>query len=97
METRLKTNDDIKKLTGVVNISEKVKEGRLRWLWYVMGREPESGKRRAYETPVKGKRSRGRQKLKFRVVVQSDMNRIDDGTSKDRNEWRKVCRAADPV
>ena len=36
-------------------------------------REPESGVRRAYEMPVKRKRSRGRQKLRLRDVVQRDM------------------------
>ena len=75
-------NDDIRKLAGVVNIIEKAKEGRLRWLGHVMRREPESGVRRAYETPVKGKRSRGRQKLTLRDVIQRDMkqSRIDEGT-----------------
>ena len=64
-----------------------------------MRREPENGVRRAYETPVKGKRSRGRQKLRWRDVIARDMkqNKIEDGAWKDRNIWRKVCRAADPV
>ena len=64
-----------------------------------MRREPECGVRKAYETPVKGKRNRGRQKLRWRDAIQRDMkqNRIDEGTWKDRNKWRKVCRAADPV
>ena len=48
-------NDDIRTLAGVVNISERAKEGRLRWLGHVMRRESGSGVRRAYETPVKGK------------------------------------------
>ena len=92
-------NDDIRKLAGVVNIIEKAKEGRLRWLGHVMRREPENGVRRAYETPVKGKRNRGRQKLRWRDVIARDMkqNKIEDGAWKDRNNWRKVCRAADPV
>ena len=53
----------------------------------------------AYETPVKGKRSRGRQKLRWRDVVQRDMKqkRIDDGIWTDRNQWSTVCKAADPV
>ena len=59
-----KRDDNIRKLAAVVNISEKVWEGRLRWLGLVMRREPEIGARRANETSVKGKRSRGRQKLR---------------------------------
>ena len=92
-------NDEIRKLAGVVNIIEKAKEGLLRWLGHVRRREPENGVRRAYETPVKGKRSRGRQKLRWRDVIARDMkqNRIEHGAWKDRNNWRKVCRAADPV
>ena len=50
-----KRNEDIRKLAGVVNISEKVKEGRLRWRGHVLRKEPESGVRWAYETAVKGK------------------------------------------
>ena len=37
-----------------------------------MRREPECGVRREYEAPVKGKRSRGRQKLRWRDVIQRD-------------------------
>ena len=81
--------EDSRKLARVVKISEKAKEGRLRWLGHVMRREPESGASRAYETPVKGKRSGGRQKLRWRDLVQRDVrqNRIVDGTWKDRNQW----------
>ena len=92
-------NDNIRKLAGVVNIINKANEGRLRWLGHVMRREPENGVRRAYETPVKGKRSRGRQKLRWRDIIARDMkqSRIEDGAWMDRNNCRKVCRAADPV
>ena len=38
-------------------------------------------------------------KTEGRDVIARDMkqNRIEDGAWKDRNNWRKVCRAADPV
>ena len=57
----------------VVSISEQAKEGRLRWLGHVIRRESESGVRRAYETPVKEKRSRRRQKLRWRDIVKRGM------------------------
>ena len=83
----------------MVNIIEKAKEGRLRLIGHVMKGEPENEVRGAYETPLKGKRNRGRRKLRWRDVIARGMkqNRIDDGAWKDRNDWRKVCRAADPV
>ena len=65
--------DDIRRLAGVVNNSEKAKEGILRWLGSIMRREPQSGARRAYEISVKGNRSRGRQKQRWWDVVQRNM------------------------
>ena len=64
-----------------------------------MRREPESAVRRTYETTVKEKKIRGRQKLKWSDAIQRDMEqkRIADGTWMDRNQWRKLCRAVDPV
>ena len=64
-----------------------------------MRRELESRVRRAYEMLVKGKRSGARHRMRWRDVVQRDMKQegIDDATWKDRNQGRKVCRAADPV
>ena len=64
-----------------------------------MRREPENRARRANETTVKGKRSRGRQKLRWRDVIVRDMkqNRIEDGAWMGSNNWRKVCRVVDPV
>ena len=52
-----------------------------------MRREPERGVKMAYGAPVKGKISRGRQKLRWRDVIQGDMKqkRIDEDTRKERN------------
>ena len=90
-------NDEIRKLDGVVNISEKAEEGRF-VARACNEKRPESGVRRAPGTPLKEKRSQGRQKLRWINVVQRyfKQKRIVDGTWKDRNQWRKVCRAADP-
>ena len=67
--------------------------------WDIVRREPESAARRAYATTMKEKLNRGRQKLKWSDVIQRDMEqkRIADGTWRDRNQWRKLCRTADPV
>ena len=57
-----KKNDEIRKIAGVLCISEKIREQRLRWYGHVMRREGEVSIKKALQKPVIRKRSRGRQR-----------------------------------
>jgi len=57
-----KRNDDIRRILGVVCITDKGREARLRWFGNVQRQEEEDCVRRILEADIRGQRSRGRQK-----------------------------------
>ena len=94
-----RTNEDIRKFTKTANISEKAREARLRWMGHVMRREEENSLKKTLMAKVVGKRSRGRQRLRWRDKVGRDMRDIGaaEGAWNDRARWKRLCRAADPT
>jgi len=73
-----KRNDDIRRILGVVCITDKVREARLRWYGHVQRREEDSCVKRILEPNVGGQRSRGRQR---------------DGSTSSSTIWR-TCSSA---
>ena len=63
-----------------------------------MRRNQEDPIKQAWQETVQGKRSRGRQKLRWRDVVREDMRQVGAKPEdcKERGKWRRLCRAADP-
>ena len=57
-------NDGIRRRAGIVKITEVIREARLRWCGHVLRMGDEEGVKRAWEEPVRGRRSRGRQKIR---------------------------------
>ena len=92
------TNEEIRSSAGVVSIKEKLREARLRWYGHVRRRDKHEWINRAWAEPVQGKRSRGRQRLRWQDVVRRDMERkgVDEEQITDRPTWRRKIRAADP-
>ena len=92
------TNEEIRKAAGVVSITEKLREARLRWVGHVVRREEESWIQKAKKEPVRGRRSRGRQRLRWSDVVKRDMEvkGVQEEDAWDRKRWRKKIHAADP-
>ena len=92
-------SDVIRRMAGVCNIKEKMREARLRYLGHVLRRDPNHPTRRAMEEPVRGRRSVGRQRVRWKDVVNRDMEakglREDDAPNRSR--WRNATRAADPT
>jgi hypothetical protein len=89
-------NDYIRAELGVAVITDKVTEARLRWYGHVQ-RSNEFIKV-AKDMKVTGKRSRGRQKLRWSDCVDRDMRarglRKDD--TQNRPRWRAMTKVADP-
>ena len=52
----------------------------------------------AWDESVTGKRSRGRQKLRWSDVLKKDMEvkGVREQDTRDRGKWKKRTRAADP-
>ena len=92
------TNEEIRRCAGVVCIAEKLREARLRWLGHVERRDQDTWVQRVRREPVVGRRSRGRQKLRWSDVLKKDMEArgMELRDARDRKKWRKLTRAADP-
>jgi len=93
-----KKNEVIRKMAGVTCISEKLKEIRLRWYGHVMRREKSVAIKKVWKEPIVGKRSQGRQRIRWDDVIRKDMKerRLTTKDTKDRTKWRRRIRAANP-
>ncbi|KAE8665951.1 RING/U-box superfamily protein with ARM repeat domain isoform 1 [Hibiscus syriacus] len=84
------TNSAIRMSLGVVSVSEKLREGRLRWFGHVLRRLPSDAVRRVESITVDGARRKGRPRRKWEDCLKSDLRDlalIEDMTS-DRKIWR---------
>ena len=90
---------DIRRMCGVCNVVEKAREARLRYYGHVVRREEEEPVKRAMGMPVVGRRSVGRQRIRWTDVIRRDMGEVglEEGDARDRKKWRKLTRAADPA
>ena len=90
-------NEVFRERLGVVSISEKIKEGRLRWFGHVK-RRPTAAPVRVVETCiVEGKRSRGRPKLTWDERIRHDLIELhlSEDMVQDRDSWRRRIKASD--
>ncbi|KAE8722033.1 Phosphoenolpyruvate/phosphate translocator 2 isoform 2 [Hibiscus syriacus] len=88
------TNSAIRMSLGVVPVSEKLREGRLRWFGHVLRRLPSDVVKRVESITVDGARRRGRPRRKWEDCLRSDMMDLaltEDMTS-DRKVWRLKTR-----
>ena len=92
-------SQDIRRMCGICNVKEKAREARLRYYGHVMRREEEEPVKRAKNMPVMGRRSVGRQRIRWMDVVKRDMDEMGLGEedAENRNGWRRLTRAADPT
>ena len=92
-------NEDVRKRMGVATIMEKAQEKRLRWYGHLRRMEPDGVARRAMDMEVKGKRPKGRPKLRWMDAINKDLTArgLQPKDASDRLRWRKMTRHADPV
>ncbi|KAE8672387.1 hypothetical protein F3Y22_tig00111842pilonHSYRG00069 [Hibiscus syriacus] len=90
-------NSAIRMSLGVVLVSEKLREGRLRWFGHVLRQQPSDAVRRVESITVDGARRRGRPRRKWEDCLRSDLKDLaltEDMTS-DRKIWRLKTRVAE--
>src|SRR6218665_981325 len=84
-------NKDIREVLGVayMYITDKVREARMRWYGCCI--------KRIMNAEVYGRRSRGRQKKRWRNKIQEDLNtlKLKKEDAEDRNKWRRRIRVAE--
>ena len=92
-------NDDIRCFMNITSITVRAREARLRWYGHVMGREPDHILEAVWNTPLEGRRSRRRQRIRLKNVVDIDMREVGARANEweNRANWRKRCRAGDPT
>ena len=91
-------NEYIRSTVKVERLGMKMREGRLRWYGYVMGRDQEYVGRKMMEMELAGKRRRGRPKRRFLDVVKEDMGEVGakETNVEDRKMWRMMIRCGHP-
>ena len=92
-------NDDIRRFMNIASITERARAARLRWYGHVMRREPDHMLKAVWNTTVERRRSRGRQRIRPKDVVDRDMREVGARANEwlNRARWKKRCRAADPT
>ncbi|KAK6737186.1 hypothetical protein RB195_019713 [Necator americanus] len=93
------SNHTVRSIFGVVPITEKMKEARLRWFGHVLRREEDSVAKTALKLDVSGVRPRGRPKIRWLDRVKLDMidARLCTADAMDRTKWKTRSRKADPA
>ena len=88
----------IREKLGVVCVTDKMREIRLRWYGHVMRKEDDNCTKRIMKAEVYGKRSRGRPRKRWSDMIRNDMKMLNlkDEDILERDEWRRRIRVADP-
>ncbi|XP_062866921.1 uncharacterized protein LOC134329566, partial [Trichomycterus rosablanca] len=92
-------NDDIRRRYGVVHITEKMREARLRWYGHVLRSDAVSLAHIGFSLEVPGKRPKGRPKQRWTDTLHIDLAaaRLHPDQAHDREKWRLRSRRADPA
>ena len=92
------TNERDKELFKSNSNIRKRRDARMRWFGHVVKRYEMLLARSAWDENVTGRRSKGRQKLRWRDVLKKDMGTkgVREQDAKDRGKRKKRARAADP-
>ena len=91
-------NEYIRGTAYVRRVSEKIREGRLRWYGHVMRRDEAYVGRRMMEMELPGRRRRGRPKRRVMDAVREDMREVGvtEKDAMERRRWKKLIRFGDP-
>ena len=88
-------NDEIRR-ASVVKITEVIRETRLRWYGYVLRMDGKKEVKRSWEEPVRGRISRGRQRIDGGIRQKKIWRRdlVEDAV--DSRQWRTRIRQPTP-
>ncbi|XP_021984724.1 uncharacterized protein LOC110880519 [Helianthus annuus] len=90
-------NDVFREMLEVVSISDKIKEGRLRWFGHVKRRQAIEPVRVVETLEVEGRRSRGRPKITLDERIRQDLQKLhlSKNMVHDRSSWRRRIKVKD--
>ena len=92
---RLRMNHELYELYADIDINQRIKQQRLRWLGHVVRMEEHVPARKVFEGVVPGKRRRGAARLRWKDQVLADLSApgpIPDWRrrAQDRSAWRQI-------
>jgi hypothetical protein len=97
-EWRIKYNYELHTLYKESDIVTYVKTNRLRWAGHVIRLEEQNPARRVLVAVVKGRRQRGRPKLRWEDGVKEDARKLGErnwrNAARNRDSWRKLQKKA---
>ena len=84
------TNEEVRRRAGVESITRKAEEARMRWFGHIIRMDENKMVKRAWNEPVRGRRSRGRQRIRWRDGVESRMRELGltEEDANNREKWR---------
>lgn len=92
-------NVDIRNRYGVLAITEKMREARLRWYGHTLRSEDDSLAKIGMAIDISGKRPKGRPRQRWMDTLRKDLEAagLRPDMALDRNKWRTLTLRADPI
>ena len=91
-------NEEVRRRTTVMtSVVTVVEQNKLRWYGHVLRKEKEDVVKQAWEEPVRGKRSRGRQLKRWKDGLRERLEELGlrEQDAKDRQRWKRGIMATD--
>src|SRR5664279_5384871 len=84
------SSEELRERLGIVSVSDKVRQGRLRWFGYVERKDTYDWVSACRNIEVEGKRGRGRGRKTWKECVTNDMKKLKlkKEDAQDRAVWR---------
>jgi hypothetical protein len=95
-----KRSHDLRLRLGIVSVSDRVRQGRLRWFGHVEHKDADDWALACRELEVSGEKSRGRSRKTWRECVADDMKKLKlrKEDAQDRVYWTNgIMRNVQPV
>ena len=92
------SNEEVRKRARIECISDVIRKAKLTWYEHVLRRQEEHPIKRAWQSQVKGRRTRGRQKLRWKDGLETEMRKLGltEQDAVDRKRWRRLVKGANP-
>ena len=95
-----KSSEDLRKRLGILSVSDRVRQGRLRWFGHVERRDADDWLSACRRLEVSGEKSRGRYRKTWNECVSDDLKKLHlrKEDVQDRVFWRNgIMRNVQPV
>ena len=98
LRDKLKNEEVRRRTTVTTSVVTIVERSKLRWYGHLLRKNEEEVVRQAWEEPIKGKRSRGRQLKRWKDKLRERLEELGlkEQDAQDKQKWRRGIVATDP-